>query len=172
MRICEGEATNGVWCVQFGMVTEDTDVKELVRLVIATGMEIEESSEFLDKMSELVRKGMQKNTFRMFRRKNYITTTDSNLFHAPFCTGIEKATEELKREAEEAMWEEGILRRVPIVGTFVSWFSPPTKESGVRGRALNLTQGKVESTENIYKYHMQIDSSSIPNSFSPNPIRE
>ncbi len=39
------------------MVTEDTDVKELVRLVIATGLEIEESSEFLDKMSELVRKG-------------------------------------------------------------------------------------------------------------------
>lgn len=46
-----------MWCVQFGMVTEDTDVKELVRLVIATGLEIEESSEFLDKMSELVRKG-------------------------------------------------------------------------------------------------------------------
>ncbi|ODN06081.1 Pyridoxal-dependent decarboxylase domain-containing protein 1 [Orchesella cincta] len=136
-----GEAANGVWCVQFGMVTEDTDVKELVRLVIATGLEIEESSEFLDRMSELVRKG------------------------------IEKATEELKKEAEEAMWEEGILRRVPVVGTFVSWFSPPTKESGVRGRALNLTQGKVESTENIYKYHMQIDASSIPNNMTK-PIRE
>jgi len=139
-----GESSNGVWCVQFGMVTEDTDVKELVRLVISTGLEIEESSEFLDKMSELVKKG------------------------------IEKATEELKREAEDAMWEEGILRRVPVVGTFVSWFSPPTKESGVRGRALNLTQGKVESTENIYKYHMQIDSSSIPNSFgsTTSTIRE
>lgn len=89
-----------------------------------------------------------------------------------FSTGIEKATEELRQEAEEAMWEEGILRRVPIVGTFVSWFSPPVKESGVRGRALNLTQGKVESTENIYKYHMQVDASAIPSSFGNNPIKE
>ncbi len=78
----------------------------------------------------------------------------------------------MKKEAEEAMWEEGIFRRVPVVGTFVSWFSPITKEAGVRGRALNLTQGKVESTENIYKYHMQVDSSSIPSSFSSSIIRE
>jgi len=123
-----GEAPNGDWCVQFGMVTLDTDVKELVRLVIATGEEIEESSEFFNRMSELVKKG------------------------------IEKATEELKRESEDALWEEGILRRVPVVGTFMNWFSPPVKESGVRGRALNLAQGKVESTENIYKYHMQVES--------------
>jgi len=73
-------------------------------------------------------------------------------------SGIEKATEELKRESEEAMWEEGILRRVPVVGTFVNWFSPPSRESGIRGRALNLVQGKVESTENIYKYHMQVET--------------
>jgi len=78
--------------------------------------------------------------------------------------GIEKATEELRKESEEALWEEGILRRVPVVGTFVNWFSPPTKESGVRGRALNLTQGKVESTENIYKYHMQVEAASINSS--------
>jgi hypothetical protein len=76
-------------------------------------------------------------------------------------TGIHEAEEELKRESEEALWEEGIFRRVPIVGTFVSWFSPPVKESGVRGRALNLTQGTVESTENIYKYHMQVEASTF-----------
>lgn len=51
-----GEAPNGDWCVQFGMVTLDTDVKELVRLVVATGEEIEESSEFFNRMSELVKK--------------------------------------------------------------------------------------------------------------------
>ncbi|CAG7835140.1 unnamed protein product [Allacma fusca] len=122
-----GESSNGEWCVQFGMVTMETDVKELVRLVISSGQEIEESSEFLNRMSELVKQG------------------------------IVRATEELRRESEEALWEEGILRRVPVVGTFVNWLSPPSKETGVRGRALNLTQGKVESTENIYKYHMQVD---------------
>ena len=35
----------------------ETDVKELVRLVVASGQEIEESSEFLHRMSELVKKG-------------------------------------------------------------------------------------------------------------------
>lgn len=123
-----GECATGEWCIQFGMVTMETDVAELVRLVISTGQEIEESSEFFKRMSEILKQG------------------------------IEKATEELKRESEEALWEEGILRRVPVVGTFVNWLSPPAKESGVRGRALNLTQGKVESTENIYKYHMQIEA--------------
>jgi len=53
-----GEAATGEWCVQFGMVTEETDVKELVRLVIATGQDIEESSEFFNRMSELVKKGV------------------------------------------------------------------------------------------------------------------
>jgi cell division septation protein DedD len=52
-----GEASTGEWCVQFGMVTEETDVHELVRLVAATGQEIEENSEFFNRMSELVRKG-------------------------------------------------------------------------------------------------------------------
>lgn len=28
--------------------------------------------------------------------------------------------------------------------------------TGIRGRSLNLNQGVVESTENIYKYHMQL----------------
>lgn len=53
-----GETENGDWCVQFGMVTLETDVAELVRLVVSSGEEIEESSEFLKKMSELVLQGM------------------------------------------------------------------------------------------------------------------
>lgn len=52
-----GEVPSGEWCVQFGMVTDETDVQELVRLVAATGQEIEESFEFFNKMSELVKKG-------------------------------------------------------------------------------------------------------------------
>lgn len=70
--------------------------------------------------------------------------------------GIETATLDLQKENEERLWQEGILRHVPVVGTFVNWWSPKTKETGVRGRSLNLTQGVVESTENIYKYHMQM----------------
>lgn len=65
--------------------------------------------------------------------------------------GIEEAEQEIQKENEEKLWQEGILRHVPVVGHFVNWFSPPQKESGIKGRTLNLQQGVVESTENIYK---------------------
>lgn len=123
-----GEGVIGLTCVRFGMVTEDTDVNELLELVIEAGKAIQEDSRVLDTMSEIVKKG------------------------------IEAATIELQKENEEKLWQEGILRHVPVVGTFVNWFSPPGREAGVKGRSLNLTQGVIESTENIYKYHMQLQS--------------
>lgn len=79
-----------------------------------------------------------------------------------FILGIETATLDLQKENEERLWQEGIIRHVPIVGTFVNWWSPKSKETGIRGRSLNLTQGVVESTENIYKYHMQIQAGQVP----------
>lgn len=69
--------------------------------------------------------------------------------------GIEAATEDLKRENEERLWQEGILRHVPIVGSVYNWFSPPPTQ-GIKGRTLDLTAGVLESTENIYRYHMQV----------------
>lgn len=74
-----------------------------------------------------------------------------------FLTGIEAATLDLQRENEEKLWQEGILRQVPVFGSLVNWWSPSSKESGgVKGRSLDLTAGVVASTENIYKYHMQV----------------
>lgn len=68
-----------------------------------------------------------------------------------YAQGIETATADLQRESEEKLWSEGILRHVPVFGQVVNWWSPPVKETGIKGRSLNLTQGVVESTENIYK---------------------
>ncbi|KAG8040911.1 hypothetical protein G9C98_001899, partial [Cotesia typhae] len=121
-----GEGDDGLSCVRFGMVTQDTDLAKLISLVLQVGREVEANSKLLDTISEVVKRG------------------------------IETAQTDLERENAEKLWQEGILRHVPVVGTFVNWWSPPPKESGVRGRSLNLQAGVVESTENIYKYHMQI----------------
>lgn len=131
-----GEGVDGLMCVRFGMLTPQSDVEELLNLVVRVGQSIEENSRVLDSMGEIVKKG------------------------------IETATLDLQKENEERLWQEGILRQVPVVGTFVNWWSPKIKETGVRGRSLNLTQGVVESTENIYKYHMQM-SGINPGSKSP-----
>lgn len=132
-----GEGPDGLMCVRFGMLTPQSDVEELLGLVVRVGQSVEENSRVLDSMSEIVKKG------------------------------IETATLDLQKENEERLWQEGILRHVPVVGTFVNWWSPKQKESGVRGRSLNLTQGVVESTENIYKYHMQMQSGQQTGSKQP-----
>ncbi|RZC35605.1 pyridoxal-dependent decarboxylase domain-containing protein 1 [Asbolus verrucosus] len=134
-----GEGADGLMCVRFGMLTPQSDVEELLNLVIRVGQSVEENSRVLDSMSEIVKKG------------------------------IETATLDLQKENEERLWQEGILRQVPVVGTFVNWWSPKTKETGVRGRSLNLTQGVVESTENIYKYHMQLSGTNPGGKSPPTP---
>lgn len=42
--------------LRFGMVTEDTDVEELLELVISVGKRVQENSKVLDTMSEIVKK--------------------------------------------------------------------------------------------------------------------
>uniref|UniRef100_A0A1A9W408 Pyridoxal-dependent decarboxylase domain-containing protein 1 n=1 Tax=Glossina brevipalpis TaxID=37001 RepID=A0A1A9W408_9MUSC len=138
-----GEGYDGLICVRFGMVTHETDVEELLDLVVSIGKNVQENSRVLDTMSEIVKKG------------------------------IETAIADLRRENEEKLWQEGILRHVPVVGRMFNWWSPPPKETGVKGRSLNLTQGVVESTENIYKYHMQMSgpvNQLLPNKSPPTPI--
>lgn len=127
-----GEGSDGLMCVRFGMLTPQSDVEELLNLVIRVGQSVEQNSRVLDSMSEIVKKG------------------------------IETVTMDLQKENEERLWQEGILRHVPVVGTFVNWWSPKAKETGVRGRTFDLKHGIVVSTENIYKYHMQMETGSVP----------
>merc|ERR1719195_2215750 len=122
----EGPPPGHSMCVRFGMVTMDTDVEELLNLVINCGKDIDEAVSQLETLSEVVKKGM------------------------------EQAQEELKKEVDNQLWQEGLLRHVPIVGSFYNWLSPLPDEAKVKGRCLNLKEGKLESTESIYKHHMQI----------------
>lgn len=58
IQLLPGEGSDGLNCVRFGMVTVDTDLSELLSLVLSTGREVERSSRFLDQMTDIVRKGM------------------------------------------------------------------------------------------------------------------
>ncbi|GFS50973.1 pyridoxal-dependent decarboxylase domain-containing protein 1 [Trichonephila inaurata madagascariensis] len=125
-----GEADDGMLCVRFGMVDADLNLEELMNLVTSAGQELEESSKFLETMSEIIKQG------------------------------IEEANKELIQENQEKIMQEGVLRQVPVLGSFVSWWYPTPKETGIKGRSFNLSSGTIESTENIYKYHMQIKEGS------------
>ncbi|XP_050433013.1 pyridoxal-dependent decarboxylase domain-containing protein 1 [Adelges cooleyi] len=132
-----GEGSDGLACVRFGMVTADTDVAELLSLVQSTGHKEEESTKYIDSMAELVKKG------------------------------IETATVDLKKESDEKIWQEGILRHVPVFGNLVNWWSPPAKNA-VRGRWLDLEAGVVRSTEVIYEKKAQLEDSDNSQEVPPN----
>ncbi|XP_067934652.1 pyridoxal-dependent decarboxylase domain-containing protein 1-like isoform X2 [Watersipora subatra] len=122
-----GSTEDGLACARFGLISQETDMEELLGLVYTTGKEIEESSRFVEQMAEMVKQG------------------------------IEQANQDLEKENESRLMQEGVLRQIPMVSSLVNWFSPPPKEMGnMKGRAFNLTSGKIKSTEETYKNHMQI----------------
>ena len=41
--------------------------------------------------------------------------------------GIEEAQSDLRKETDELIWQEGILRHVPLVGSIYNWISPAPK---------------------------------------------
>lgn len=111
-----GEGKDKLCCVRFGMVVAVTDVTALANLVRQTGLDIEASTLALETMAVMIRKG------------------------------IEEAQAELDKETEEKLWEEGLLRHIPVVGSLVNYFSP-LQRNAVKGRTLNLQSGRIEKTD-------------------------
>ncbi|KAL4239384.1 Pyridoxal-dependent decarboxylase domain-containing protein 1 [Mactra antiquata] len=126
-----GYADNEIACVKFGLITEDTDVHELVEMVQTMGKEVEETSKYFETMSELIQKG------------------------------IEEANKDLVVENQHKLQQEGVLRQIPMIGSMVNWWSPPRKDI-VKGRTFNLVNGTIASTEETYKFKMQIQTGSPP----------
>ncbi|ESO02316.1 hypothetical protein HELRODRAFT_94509 [Helobdella robusta] len=93
-----GLTENEVYCIRFGLVTRDTDLEELIGVVIETGKKVEESSKYLETMADVVKKG------------------------------IEKAAEDLEKENREKLLQEGLLRQVPLVSSLINWWSPAPKD--------------------------------------------
>ncbi|KAJ2939780.1 hypothetical protein O0L34_g17970 [Tuta absoluta] len=116
-----GDGDDGLACVRFGMVTADSDVDELLDLVLAAGKEVEDSSKALTDMAEVVKKG------------------------------IEAAQADIERENAERLWQEGLLRRVPVVGRVVDWWSPAAVPPPP-GRRLHLAHGTLQTTHDLYQY--------------------
>lgn len=63
-----GEDADGLMCVRFGMLTPQSDVEELLNLVVRVGQSVEENSRVLDSMSEIVIKG------KWFKTKTFKST--------------------------------------------------------------------------------------------------
>jgi len=137
-----GRTSDGLACARFGLISQDTDMEELLGLVYATGKEIEESSRFVEQMADLVKQG------------------------------IEKANQDLEKENENRLMQEGVLKQIPLVGSLMNWLSPTPKEvSNTKGRAFNLSSGTVKSTEETYKHHMQILDAPIETPKRQGPLK-
>ena len=79
--------------------------------------------------------------------------------------GIHKANEDLKRESEERIQQQGIMRQLPLVGELFNWLAPIESHSAI-GRTFNLQSGRIASTEVTYKYHMQVNEDASSSSSS------
>eukprot|EP00057_Strongylocentrotus_purpuratus_P020596 XP_011675070.1 PREDICTED: putative pyridoxal-dependent decarboxylase domain-containing protein 2 isoform X6 [Strongylocentrotus purpuratus] len=77
------------------VVDGDANLEEVLDMICEIGQELEDSSQFLETMSELILKG------------------------------ILEAEKQLEIENENKLIEEGVLRQVPLVGSLYNWFSPP-----------------------------------------------
>ncbi|UMM40659.1 hypothetical protein L5515_017200 [Caenorhabditis briggsae] len=118
-----GDCTRyGVSCVKFGMLSDVKDLHNLVLMVSDKGKEIENSQQYLDSLADLIRQG------------------------------IEAANEALRKENDQRLQNEGMMRQLPIMGSLVNWWSPLTPESqNIRGRAFNLKTGEMQETDVLFK---------------------
>ena len=58
--------------------------------------------------------------------------------------GIVQAAEDLQRENEDAVWQEGVLRHVPIVGSLYNWINPLQKVTGLMCKNDRKFAAKIE----------------------------
>ncbi|KAL3982624.1 hypothetical protein ACH3XW_47880 [Acanthocheilonema viteae] len=108
----------GISCVKFGMLSNDKDLTRLINLIVKHGKEIEQSQKYMDNLAEMIRRG------------------------------IEAANKDLKRENDERLMQEGMMRQIPLMGSLVNWFSPLNKDlQSVKGRSFDLKTGQIQPTE-------------------------
>ncbi|KAM3178854.1 hypothetical protein ACTXT7_001748 [Hymenolepis weldensis] len=91
--ICQAQ----LYCLRFGLITPETDTSEMVQLVLRMANAVEEDSNYVKNLSEVVKRG------------------------------IEEATMYMNEERIKIMREQGILRQLPYLDRLVNWWSPPVE---------------------------------------------
>ncbi|VDO07874.1 unnamed protein product [Rodentolepis nana] len=89
--ICQAQ----LYCLRFGLITPGTDTSEMLQLVLRMANAVEEDSNYVNNLSEVVRRG------------------------------IEEATMYMNEERTKIIREQGILRQLPYLDRLVNWWSPP-----------------------------------------------
>ncbi|VDN03815.1 unnamed protein product [Thelazia callipaeda] len=123
-------AVHHISCVKFGMLSDDKDLADLVFLVSERGEEIEHSQQYMDSLAEMIREG------------------------------IETASEDLRRENDARLLQEGVIRQIPLMSSLVNWLSPMGKGvQNIKGRSFDLKTGQIQSTEVYYKNRLMNQTS-------------
>uniref|UniRef100_A0A914X5C4 Pyridoxal-dependent decarboxylase domain-containing protein 1 n=1 Tax=Plectus sambesii TaxID=2011161 RepID=A0A914X5C4_9BILA len=108
-----GDSAIDVSCVKFGMLADEKDLDDLIAMVAERGKAIEDSAQYMEHLAQLIRQG------------------------------IEAANEDLRKENDERLMQEGVIRQLPIMGSLVNWFSPMGKETtNIKGRSFDLKTGQ------------------------------
>ena len=135
---------NGQVCIIVGTIGEETDVRTLVDRISALTIELQDNNKFVDSVKDTVEEG------------------------------IRGAQEKLEKEREEKMFQGGIIRSVPVVSSLYNWWSPPPASTGVTGQSFDISSGRLDKTESVYKYKIQVcdDQSETASYISSRSLRD
>lgn len=118
--------SNGQLCIVVGMIDENVNLKLFVTKIANLAIDLQDNSKFVDSVKDSVEEN------------------------------IREAQAKLDLEREEKLYQEGLMRNVPIVSSLFNWLSPPPVDHGIIGHSFDLTSGKLDKTENVYKLKMQV----------------
>lgn len=110
---------NSQWGIGVGFPSASVtaaDAMSLLEAVAKLGKSVEDPTKLLDRLSQALQ------------------------------LGIQQAQESLNRESEARLFEEGLLRQVPLVSSVLNWLSPPARPAARPGRAFDLTSGTILQT--------------------------
>ena len=77
-------------------------------------------------------------------------------------SGILAARKGLEEESYNRIYEEGILRQIPLVSSVMNWWSPPPVLPALSGRRFVLSSGVVEETKFVERTALAMEELFVP----------